>query len=102
MKWGKHMKKYFSKIAASLMAAAIMSMTLNGCSSSSSNANSGSAASSANAVNTNNSDSLENQNGEKQIVKVGVMCPLSGTSSRFGELYKASIDSAMKVIMKMI
>ncbi|MCB7320353.1 ABC transporter substrate-binding protein [Lacrimispora sp. 210928-DFI.3.58] len=98
MKWGKHMKKYFSKIAASLMAAAIMSMTLNGCSSSSSNANSGSAASSANAVNTNNSDSLENQNGEKQIVKVGVMCPLSGTSSRFGELYKASIDSAMKVI----
>lgn len=35
---------------------------------------------------------------EKQTVKVGVMCPLSGQAARFGEIYKASIDAAMKAV----
>lgn len=34
----------------------------------------------------------------KPVVKVGVMCPMSGTSARFGEIYKASIDAAMKAV----
>jgi branched-chain amino acid transport system substrate-binding protein len=32
------------------------------------------------------------------MVKVAVMCPLSGDYARFGELYKASITAAMKAI----
>lgn len=34
----------------------------------------------------------------KQAVKVAVMCPLSGESARFGEIYRASITAAMKAI----
>lgn len=35
---------------------------------------------------------------DKPVVKVGVMCPLSGENARFGEIYKASITAAMKAI----
>ena len=36
--------------------------------------------------------------GDKPVVKVAVMCPQSGESARFGELYKAAITAAMKVV----
>lgn len=32
------------------------------------------------------------------VVKIGVMTPLSGQMARFGEIYKASIEAAMKAI----
>ena len=36
--------------------------------------------------------------GEKPVVKVAVMCPESGENARMGELYKAAITAAMKVV----
>lgn len=36
--------------------------------------------------------------GAKQTVKVAVMSPMSGEFARFGEIYKASIEAAMRAI----
>ena len=36
--------------------------------------------------------------GDKPVVKVAVMSPMSGESARFGEQYKAAIEAAMKVV----
>ncbi len=96
------MKKTFKKILAPLTAAAVMSMMLSGCSGSGSeeaSAGSSSAtAAPAQAAGDQAGDSGSSDSEGKPVVKVGVMCPLSGTSARFGELYQASINAAMKAV----
>lgn len=47
---------------------------------------------------TASSDPAPVDESGRQVVKVGVMAPLSGDMSRFGEVYKASIEAAMKDI----
>lgn len=96
------MKKTFKKFLAPLTAAAMMSMAISGCSGSDAGGNSGGSSGTTAAASTTQAAQAEAGNSGssegKPVVKVGVMCPLSGTSARFGELYQASINAAMKAV----
>lgn len=85
------MKRSKKKVLASLMALAMMGSVLGGC------GNSGGETAAEPAGQTASKEETQGESG-KPVVKVGVMCPMSGTSARFGEIYKASIDAAMKAI----
>ena len=93
------MKKKWMKLLAPLTAMAMAGMALTGCSGGAEETTAaGGGDTSAASSSEEGEDAGEAVTGEKQVVKVGVMCPMSGTSARFGELYQASIDAAMKAI----
>ena len=93
------MKKKWMKLLAPLTAMAMAGMALTGCSGGAEETTAaGGGDTSAATSSEEGEDAGEAVTGEKQVVKVGVMCPMSGTSARFGELYQASIDAAMKAI----
>lgn len=93
------MKKKWMKLLAPLTAMAVAGMALTGCSGGAEGTTAaGGGDTSAASSSEEGGDAGAAATGEKQVVKVGVMCPMSGTSARFGELYQASIDAAMKAI----
>lgn len=94
------MKRKTVKLLAPLTALAMMGMVLGGCGNSETSAPAGSSETKAaeTGQTAGNTGSTESTGSEKPVVKVGVMCPMSGTSARFGELYKASITAATKAI----
>ena len=93
------MKKKWMKLLAPLTAMAMAGMALTGCSGGAEETTAaGGGDTSAASSSEEGEDAGEAVTGEKQVVKDGVMCPMSGTSARFGELYQASIDAAMKAI----
>ncbi len=99
------MKKTLKKLLAPLTAAAVMGMALSGCSGSDGGNSSGGSGGGTTAAQAGATEAPANTgsgsgetSGEKPVVKVGVMCPMSGQSARFGELYQASITAAMKAV----
>lgn len=94
------MRRKAAKMLAPLTALAMMGMVLGGCGSSGTAAPAASEAKGTEAKGTEAKEAAGGSagSGEKPVVKVGVMCPMSGTSARFGELYKASITAAMKAV----
>lgn len=87
-------KRRYQRILSTFMAAMVLAGALTGCSG-------GETASTQNSQSTEGTTAKtegENGNTDKPTVKVGVMCPLSGESARFGEIYKASITAAMKAV----
>jgi len=96
-------RKSLAKIVAPITAAAMLGMALTGCCNSEAPKETTAASQAAEAAKTTEAAGTAGAetpaaSEEKPVVKVGVMCPLSGTSARFGELYQASITSAMKAI----
>lgn len=86
---------------APLTALAMLSMALGGCSGGGEETTAAAAGTTAAAAGTESTAAASGDSADsadKPTVKVGVMCPMSGTSARFGELYQASITAAMKAI----
>lgn len=101
------MRRKAAKMLAPLAGLAMMGMVLSGCGSSGTSAPAGSSEEKKTetgqtaggiAGGSESAGGFVSADSEKPVVKVGVMCPMSGTSARFGELYKASITAAMKAI----
>lgn len=101
------MRRKAAKMLAPLAGLAMMGMVLSGCGSSGTSAPAGSSeekktetgqTAGGTAGGSESAGGFVSADSEKPVVKVGVMCPMSGTSARFGELYKASITAAMKAI----
>lgn len=93
------MRRKMANMLAPLAALAMAGMVLGGCGSSGTSAPAQTDTKSASEGASAAGDSSGGSTGaEKPVVKVGVMCPMSGQSARFGELYKASITAAAKAI----
>lgn len=89
------MRRKMANMLAPLAALAMTGMVLGGCGSS----NTSAPAASDTKAPAGGASAAGGSAGEaKPVVKVGVMCPMSGQSARFGELYKASITAATKAI----
>lgn len=84
------MKRNMAKLIVMVLAIALLATAFSGCTTAPQASGSPAAADAPN--------SAQGDNGEKQVVTVGVMTALSGSSIRMGEIYKAAIEAANKAI----
>lgn len=92
------MKRKHWKALAPWMAATVLTAALSGCGGGTAGTETMKAAPGTEATKTEAGGTAEAGSAEKPVVKVGVMCSMSGENARFGEIYKASITAAMKAV----
>lgn len=92
------MKRKYWGTVSTLLSALLLATALTGCSGGTGGTGETTGQTTKAAGETAAKETTGSTSSEKPTVKVGVMCPMSGESARFGEIYKASITAAMKAV----